>query len=337
MHMGVAVGPTEPSRTALPGSPEPAIEAAGLVKAYRGTVALDSVDLRVERGTVLGLLGPNGAGKTTLIRLLSTILLPDAGWFAVAGVSGTQPALIRRLIGVLPESAGYPQALTVEEWLRFHARLFGASASAARETSQRLLGEVGLTDRRGSLISRLSRGMRQRLGIARALVNDPQVMFLDEPTLGLDPMGQRQILQLVTGVARQRGVTVVMSTHVLADVEDVCDRVVILNRGRVVAEGTVADVIRRVAAPRRAVVRVPPPLRARALDVLASQRLPAAATTVSDGGELELELPAGEAPEHSSTDVLRALLEAEVPVLGLSLDGGRLSDAFLAVTEGERR
>jgi len=310
-----------------------ALEARGLRKSYGGVPAVASFDLGVEAGTVLGFLGPNGAGKTTVIRMLSTILRPDAGWFAVAGVPQSRPLEIRRRIGVLPESAGYPPGQTGEEWLAFHAELFGRSRGDARATARRLLAEVGLAERGGSLVSGYSRGMRQRLGIARALVNGPQVVFLDEPTLGLDPLGQVQVLELVRRIARQHGVTVVLSTHLLAEVEQACDQVLILNRGRIVAQGTVAEVARRAAAPRRGVVEVPPELRARALEVLAAGEVGAAAGNGGHRGEMELRMPAGVAPETAAAEVLGRLLAAGVPVLGFSLEGGRLSDAFLAVTE----
>jgi ABC-2 type transport system ATP-binding protein len=310
-----------------------ALEVRKLRKSYGGVVAVDSLDFEVEAGTVLGFLGPNGAGKTTVIRVLSTILRPDAGWFAVAGVPHSRPVEIRRRVGVLPESAGYPQGQTGEEWLTFHARLFGRSRGDARATARSLLGEVGLAERGGSFVSGYSRGMRQRLGIARALVNDPQVVFLDEPTLGLDPIGQLQVLELMARIARQHGVTVVLSTHLLAEVEQACDRVLILNRGRVVAQGTVAEVARRAAAPRRGLVKVPPELRARALEVLGAGEVGAAAGAGDHRGEVELSMPAGVAPETAAAQVLGRLLQAGVPVLGFTLEGGRLGDAFLAVTE----
>jgi ABC-2 type transport system ATP-binding protein len=311
----------------------PALEATGLRKSYGAVVAVDTVDLAVEAGTVLGFLGPNGAGKTTVIRILSTILRADAGEFTVAGVPRTDPLEIRRRIGVLPESAGYPLGETGEEWLTYHAQLFGRARVDARAAARRLLTEVGLADRGRSLISAYSRGMRQRLGIARALVNDPQIVFLDEPTLGLDPSGQRQVLDLVARIAQEHGVTVVLTTHLLAEVEQVCGRVVILNHGRVVAEGTVEEVSRRAAAPRRGVVSVPAELRSRALELLTGGGLQAVAVGNDHGGQLELVLPAGVAPEAGAADALSRLLGAGVPVLGFTLEGGRLSDAFLAVTQ----
>jgi ABC-2 type transport system ATP-binding protein len=221
------------------------LEAHALTKAYRALVAVEELTFSAEAGEVIGLLGPNGAGKTTAIRVLTTILAPTSGSFTVAGIPHTRPGEIRRRVGVLPESAGYPEQQTGIEFLRYHARLYGHSRASAETTAVSLMRDVGLADRQSSPISTYSRGMRQRLGIARALINDPAVVFLDEPTLGLDPAGQEQIMRVIEGMARERAATVVVSTHLLAEVEEVCSRVLILNGGRLVADGTVAEVTRR--------------------------------------------------------------------------------------------
>ncbi len=306
---------------------ELALEARGLRKSFGGIRAVEALDLAVPRGIVLGFLGPNGAGKTTAIRMLTTVLRPDAGTFTVAGAPQTRPLEIRQRVGALPESAGYPERQTGEEFLRYHARLFGHSRASARATAASLLRETGLEERAGSAIGGYSRGMRQRLGIARALVNEPAVVFLDEPTLGLDPSGQRQMLDLVREIADARGATVVLSTHLLAEVEQVCGRVVIVNRGRIVADGTVAEIVCRVAAPRQGRIRVTPEATAQALEALRAHGIEAAKN--SKPGELELALRT----EDAVRSALRALLDADIAVLGLELEGGRLSDAFLAMTE----
>ncbi|WP_433272421.1 BTAD domain-containing putative transcriptional regulator [Actinosynnema sp. CS-041913] len=215
---------------------EVVVEARGLSKWFGGRSAVESVSFTARVGEVIGLLGPNGAGKTTTIRLLSTVLVPSAGEFSVAGVPGSRPAEVRARIGVLPESAGYPPHQTGVEYLAYHARLFGRSRGQAVRVAVRLLDQVGLAGRASSRIGSYSRGMRQRLGIARALVNDPVVVFLDEPTLGLDPAGQREILALVRTVAQARGVTVVLSTHTLPEVEEICTGVLVMERGKVVAD-----------------------------------------------------------------------------------------------------
>jgi ABC-2 type transport system ATP-binding protein len=217
------------------------IEAIGLSKRYGARNALDGLTFAADPGDVIGLLGPNGAGKTTTIRLLTTILEPTSGSLTVAGIPGDQPDRIRQRIGVLPESAGYPARQTGSEYLRYAARLFGRGRKDARDVADRLLTDVGLGDRAGARISTYSRGMKQRLGIARALINDPAVVFLDEPTLGLDPAGQREILATIGEI--RRGATVVLSTHTLTEVEQVCSRVIILDHGRLRAAGSIAEVV----------------------------------------------------------------------------------------------
>jgi len=306
------------------------LEAHGLTKAYGEVRAVEALDLAVQPGVVLGFLGPNGAGKTTAIRMLTTVLKPDAGTFTVAGIPHTKPVEIRQRVGVLPESAGYPERQSSEEFLRYHARLFGHTRESARETTRSLLAETGLTERARSPIGGYSRGMRQRLGIARALVNEPSVVFLDEPTLGLDPSGQRQMLGLIRQIAEARGATVVLSTHLLAEVEEVCGRVVILNRGRIVADGTVAEIGRRAGAPRHGRLQMPPEETARALEALRERGVQAAEDWRS--GQLNLALRADNTDEDVRA-ALGALLDAHIPVLGFELDGGRLNDAFLAMTE----
>jgi ABC-2 type transport system ATP-binding protein len=315
---------------------ESPVEAQGIGKRYGGLVALDGLSFEVQSGEILGVLGPNGAGKTTAIRILTTILTPSSGSFTVAGAAQTRPDLIRRRIGVLPESAGYPERQTAEEYLRYHARLYGHSRASARAVARSLLEEVQLAERAASLIGTYSRGMRQRLGIARALVNDPIVVFLDEPTLGLDPAGQRQVLATIRAIARERGATVLLSTHLLAEVEETCTRVVILNRGRLMADGTVSEVARRAAAPRSGRLRVEPEFVGRAADVL--RAAPGVSKVVGvDGraGWLTVMFHArrDELFDGEPNEAVRALVEAGVPLLFFELEGARLSDAFLAMTE----
>jgi ABC-2 type transport system ATP-binding protein len=310
----------------------PAVETEDLRKQYGSFVALEGLTLSLDAGEVLGVLGPNGAGKTTAIRVLTTIFAPSKGRFSIAGVPHTRPSEIRRRVGVLPESAGYPARQTGEEYLRYFARLYGHSRASAGALAEELLTQVRLFDRRHSLIAGYSRGMRQRLGIARALVNDPQVVFLDEPTLGLDPAGQRQVLALVRQITAERGATVLLSTHLLAEVEEVCSRVVILNRGRLVADGTVAEIARRAAAPRSARLRV------------AVEHVEKARATLAHSAGIERVEPANgqlgslvalldRAGSRAMNNGLRDLADAEVPVLAFELEGARLSDAFLAMTE----
>jgi ABC-2 type transport system ATP-binding protein len=313
-----------------------AVEARGIVKHYGSIVAVSDLTFSADAGEILGVLGPNGAGKTTAIRVLTTILEPTEGTFSVAGVPHTKPTEIRRRIGVLPESAGYPERQTGHEFLRYHARLHGQSRSDARALADELLAEVGLVERGDTLIKTYSRGMRQRLGIARALVNDPRVLFLDEPTLGLDPAGQRQILTTIRKVARERGSTVLLSTHLLGEVEELCSRVLILNRGRIVAQGTVAEIVRQAGAPRSARLRVAREDLERAVAALAPATAVERAEVLNDQlGWLTVTLAQvnGRPSEDLMSEALSALIAARVPLLSFELEGARLSDAFLAMTE----
>jgi ABC-2 type transport system ATP-binding protein len=319
--------------------PEIGLKAHGVCKRFGSIVAIHDLSLVAKRGEVIGLLGPNGAGKTTAIRVLTTILAPTSGSFAVAGFPHSRPAEIRRRIGVLPESAGYPDQQTGHEFLRYHAELFGQPRAAARRSAFDLLAAVGLSDRASSRIGTYSRGMRQRLGIARALINDPSVVFFDEPTLGLDPAGQREVLLLVANIARDRSATVILSTHFLAEVEEICQRVLILNRGRVIAEGTVSEVTSRAAAPRSGRFRVPAELRSRAVSALG------ALSETGDARPLDgrpdwvsvtwKEPSAKRAAPAQVSGCVSALAAAGIPLLAFELEGARLSDAFLAITEGD--
>ena len=309
-----------------------AIACHGVSKSYAGRRAVQSLDLEVAPGTVLGFLGPNGAGKTTVIRILTTVLAPDTGSFTVAGVGQDRPTEIRRRVGVLPESAGYPEGQTGEQVLRFSARLYGQSRAQAAASARSLLDLVGLADRAQTLVAGYSRGMRQRLGIARALVNRPEVVFLDEPTLGLDPAGRRHVLEVIDGVARDGGSTVVLSTHLLDEVEHVCDRVMILTSGRVVADGGIDEVTRMVAAPRVGRFRLDPRSAGAAARILSGHPQVASVALTPAPDEVLLELHEGVIPAEASPPLLRALLDAHLPVLGVEFERGRLSDAFLALT-----
>ncbi len=243
-----------------------------LRKSYGTRVALRGLSFTLRAGRVMGFLGPNGAGKTTSIRILTTMLEPSAGRFVVDGIGSEHPEAIRRRIGVLPEGMGFPKHSTGLEYLTYFGQLFGRSAQAARAVGLSLLNDVGMQHRGDSLIDTYSHGMRQRLGIARALVNDPRVIFLDEPTLGLDPRGQQELLSLVQRIARERQAGVVLSSHLLSEIEGICDDVVIMNAGQVVASGTVAEVIGQSqlkGAQKNLVrIRVPSPSLPQAVQVL---------------------------------------------------------------------
>jgi ABC-2 type transport system ATP-binding protein len=220
------------------GAADAMIEVAGLRREFAGAVALDGVSFQVGRGEVVGLLGPNGAGKTTCIRVLTGLLPPTAGRVRIAGLDHLSESLAtRRQIGYLPEGApGYPE-LRVEEQLRFRAAVRGLRRRARGLELDRVCSLAGLGEEvRHRLVGQLSKGYRQRLALAEALLGDPPLLVLDEPTVGLDPNQIRETRELVRGLGG--GHTVLLSTHILPEVAAICTRVLILHRGRLVADQT---------------------------------------------------------------------------------------------------
>ncbi len=307
--------------------------ASDLRKTYGPRPALRGLSFTLKAGRLLGFLGPNGAGKTTSIRILTTILQPDSGRFAVDGIGHEYPEQIRRRIGVLPESFGLPKQMTAIEYLTFFGQLYGRSAQDARAHGLTLLEEVGLERRTKSLVGTYSHGMRQRLGLARSLVNDPAVVFLDEPTLGLDPRGQQELRELVRRIARERNAGVILCSHLLAEVEQVCDDVVILSAGEVVASGHVADVI---GHGEKDVVRVRVPTASVEASLRALETIPAvksATAPAGTGGWLRVELNglSGESTALNNR-ILETLIRADITVLSFEPQTGRLQDVFLNLT-----
>lgn len=322
----------------------PLLIADGLRMSYGPRVALRGLSFSLSAGRILGFLGPNGAGKTTAIRILTTMLVPSAGQFVVDGISSSEPARIRQRIGVLPENLGLPMQMTGVEYLTFFGQLYGRSPVEARARALDILEDVGLHQRGASRIRTYSHGMRQRLGIARALVNDPVVIFLDEPTLGLDPRGQQELLALIRRIARERGAAIVLCSHLLTEIEGVCDDVVILNLGQVVAAGSVADVLGR-AEQSVIQIRVDPSSVDAAIGILARIRgvKRAAATDLltgrlvvdlTDGGELKQRAGAAGGDDALLRNrILAALLKGGIPVISFGSGESRLQDLFLQVTD----
>lgn len=218
-----------------------AVWCSGLQKRYGRQVAVDGVSFTVERGEILGLLGPNGAGKTSVIKMLLGLVSPDAGEVLLLGRSNVEPSS-RAAVGYLPELFRYQPWLRADEVLRLHCRLGGTDVQAAERRSR--LVQVGLAGRERDRVGGFSKGMQQRLGLAVALVNRPKLVILDEPTSALDPIGRADVRDLLLEL-RAAGVAVVLNSHLIGEVERVCDRVVILDRGRVAASGTLAELLGR--------------------------------------------------------------------------------------------
>lgn len=211
------------------------IEVRGLRKTFGSFVALEGLDLTIPRASV-GLLGANGAGKTTLIRTLLGLIAPDRGTAKVVGYdTQTQGVHVRERVGYMPEADALPSSTTAADFVGHMAEMSGLPTRAARQRAADILYQVGLEEERYRLIKGFSTGMRQRVKLAQAIVHDPQLVFLDEPTAGMDPKGREEMLELVERIYRTMGISVVFSSHILEDIERVCDYVVILDQGRLVS------------------------------------------------------------------------------------------------------
>jgi ABC-2 type transport system ATP-binding protein len=305
-----------------------AIRTEGLTKHFavgfwrpRPHLALDRLDLRVAAGDVFGFLGPNGAGKTTTLKLLMQLIFPSAGTAEILGrpVGDVQ---VRRRIGYLPENPYFYDYLTADELLVYFGGLFGYPAAECRTRAARLLDDVGIGAERRLQLRKFSKGMLQRVGIAQALINDPEVVFLDEPMSGLDPLGRRDIRQLILRL-RDRGCTVFFSSHVLSDAQALCNRVAVLAKGRLVASGALSEILDVTARGWELVI-------AGASDAALARAAAAGATYTPLGdGRYSLDVPVEVAPER----LLTALVEAGAQPVSLSPVQETLEDFFVRQVE----
>jgi ABC-2 type transport system ATP-binding protein len=302
--------------------------AAGIVvrdvcKSFGGRLVLDRVSLAVAEGTVLALLGPNGAGKTTMVRILSTLVPADSGAMRVAGHDVvTDPDGVRAVIGVTGQFSAVDNLLTGAENLQLMADLRHLGRAAGRRRVAELLGQFGLTGAAGTLLPAYSGGMRRRLDLAMTLVSRPRVVFLDEPTAGLDPRSRRTMWQVI-GELAAAGVTILLTTQYLDEADQLAGRVVVLDQGRVVAEGTPAELKSRIPGGHVRLHFADPCLLSSAAGLL-----PAAAP---DQDQLVLQVPA-DGTADSLRDLLDGLHQAGIPVARLSVHTPDLDDVFLAVT-----
>lgn len=306
------------------------ITVAHLTRRFAGVTAVDDVSFRIERGEVVGFLGVNGAGKTTTMRMLAGYLPATSGSAMVAGFDVFRDSLeVRRRIGYLPENAPLYPEMRVDEYLRFRARLKGVSAAACRRRLLEVKERCGLKESGRLLIGQLSRGFRQRVGLADCLVHEPELLILDEPTLGLDPAQVIQVRELIRDLARRH--TILLSTHILSEVEAVCRRVLIIHQGRLVASDTPTELRNRVGADARTVVELagPPEDLRRAVEGLPEVRA-VQSEAVGDGWvQLRIETAPG-------ADIRTAVFElaATQPwrLRELRRETGTLEEVFVRLT-----
>jgi ABC-2 type transport system ATP-binding protein len=312
------------------------IEVAGLSKRYGHArdgraMALDDVSFTVGRGEIVGLLGPNGAGKSTMMRILSCFLAPTRGRATLNGCSIADDARgVRRSVGYLPEAVPLPPEMRVDEYLRFRARLKGLGRCARHGAIDEAVGLAGLGERRRQIIGTLSRGYRQRVGLADALLARPPILILDEPTTGLDPNQIRETRDAIRALGRER--TILLSTHILPEVEAIASRVVILHRGRIVAAEPTEALRARVAGARRIVVEVAPAAVARAEAVLRGVEGIAAVERLDDA-RLALVATAAGADDVSLREaVFKAAAAGGLVLRGLATETATLEAIFSRMT-----
>lgn len=301
------------------------IHTGRLTKRYGAHCAVENLDLDVSEGDFFGLLGPNGAGKTTTIRMLCGLVPPSSGRISVNGFDPRrQPTAVKQAVGVVCESHGYYAWMSGEQYLSYFADLYGIAHKAQRVT--RLLAAVGLQEAKRKPVEAYSRGMRQRLGIARAIIHQPQVLILDEPTLGLDPQSRANLWEEVRQL-RAQGTTVFVTTHYLDEADALCDRLAIIDGGKIVAEGSPDELKQQIGGDLVTVGVAPDVLeQARALLV----PLPAVdAVEVAEGAKLRLQTTRG---ESLLPEVVRTLETAGLSLVTLALSRPTLNDVFLRQT-----
>lgn len=303
-------------------SPTPPVAVRGLRKAYAGKPAVQGVDLEVAAGEIFGLLGPNGAGKTTTVECLVGLRAPDAGDIHLCGLDArANPSAIRQHLGVALQSTALPDRMTPREALALFGRFY-----ARRRPAEELLRRFGLTEQGDQAFDRLSGGQRQRLALALAFVNEPAVVFLDEPTTGLDPQARRDLHALIRGL-RDDGCAVVLTTHLLDEAETLCDRVAIIDRGRVVATGSPRDLAAGSRGRQAVHLRARGPISAESLAALPGVT---GLETRTDGFSFETESPA------ATLAGLAPLLAAPgVELWELQVRRASLEEVFLQLTREE--
>jgi ABC-2 type transport system ATP-binding protein len=302
---------------------ELAIETNDLTKRYGSLTAVNKLNLKVQRNTIHGFLGPNGAGKTTTMKILVGLLKPNEGTVKVLGqeVQGDQ-ADIRLSIGYMPELPKFPKHLKGSELLDIYGRMYGMTEQERKEQIPKLVKLVGLRGRENDFIGKYSKGMQQRIGIAQALLNNPELVILDEPSLGLDPVGMVEVRELMKAIAKE-GRTVFVSSHLLFEVEQICTHITIINRGEALVSDTLQNVSSKLSGP--ATLQVEVSKLSKAI-IKAVKKLPFVAGVAQSGNTLSIEL---KTRDDVRPQVSQAITKAGGVIVSMSLQRQSLEGAFM--------
>ncbi len=304
------------------------IETKGLTKYYGTLAALVNLDLQIEAGEIFGFIGPNGAGKTTTMRILATLLEPSSGSAYIDGMLVSRNGKgVRQVVGYMPDFMGVYDDLKVFEYLEFFAAAFGLPRSKRKGIVEGVLELTDLQSKAAAKVDSLSRGMQQRLGLARVLIHDPKVLILDEPASGLDPRARIEIRELLHELKRM-GKTIMIASHILSELEEMCDRVGIIEHGRLVFGGTLEDVRRHIGVHGKVRVRVVDEVD-KAVQLLAA--LPQIQSVTPDDGGLLITFSDGGSDDGL---IARTLIGADISLLELVPEQLKLDDAFLYLTKG---
>ncbi|MCD8122351.1 MAG: ABC transporter ATP-binding protein [Clostridiales bacterium] len=301
-----------------------------LKKTFGNDHALDGLDMEIADGSLYGFVGPNGAGKTTTIRIIAGLLSPDGGRLEIGGFDAADsPARIKRLIGYVPDYFGVYDNLKVTEYMEFFAACYGMEGYKARRRAEVLLEQVGLGDKRDSFVDELSRGMKQRLSLARALIHDPQLLIMDEPTAGLDPRTRLEFRDMVMGLHEQ-GKTILISSHLLTDLSELCTDIGIIDAGKMTLEGSVREILERIYTSKPLVITIQDDLTT-AMRILKDE--PLVQTITVKGSDIMVEF-AGDSGQEC--DLLKQMIDNGVRVRGFMREQGSLETVFMQITSGEK-
>ncbi len=322
------IAPSTGTNTAAP--PVPAVQTVGLTRTYGAMTALSSLDLTVNRGDLFGFIGSNGAGKTTTLRILATFLTPSAGQAFVLGHDVVREAdAVRHVIGYMPDFFGVYKDMEVTEYLDFFGACYRIPAAQREKTVADVLELVGLSEKKGALIGALSRGMQQRLGLARVLIHDPQLLLLDEPASGLDPRARIEMMAILQELQRM-GKTIIISSHILSELQTLCNRVAIIERGRLIYTGPVQGATKQISDTRTMWVKVPRDHHSRAIELLRAR------AEIRSVDEIEERLKVTmQNHEVDPSIISETLVLNGVKLNGLREDEIGLEEVFMRVTKGE--